>query len=130
MKVIGGAVELLRTTRGCNGKVAVTGFCLGGAMAFAAAAVVLGVVSAVPFYGIARDEYVDWTKPKIPVQAHFGSQDGFISVDRARAVADKVNGAGGSLELHLYEAGHAFMREKDPHAYHTESAKLAWEGIP
>lgn len=127
MKVVSAGVSTLRATAGCNGNVAVTGFCLGGAMAFAAAALVPGIVAAVPFYGIAKDEYVDWTKLRVPVQGHFGARDGFISPDRARRIAETVNASGGSFELHMYEAGHAFMRAHDPQAYDAPSAKLAWE---
>jgi carboxymethylenebutenolidase len=126
MSVIEGAVEYLRHLEGCSGKVAVTGFCLGGAMAFAAAALVPHVSGAVPFYGIARDEYVDWTKVRVPIQAHFGKADPIIREERVHALAEKARAGGASLELHLYEAGHAFMRAGDAHAYHEPSAVLAW----
>ena len=31
------------------------------------------------------------------------------------------------MELFVYDAGHAFMRETDPSKYDPTSAKLAWE---
>lgn len=37
-----------------------------------------------------------------------------------------MNGSGGSFELFVYEANHAFMRVGDETAYDEASAKLAW----
>jgi len=59
---------------GCT-KVGVTGFCLGGALAFAAAALCPEISAAAPFYGIPIGlrtgrlaEIVDLTTIKVPVQ--------------------------------------------------------------
>ena len=126
VEIIAGAATALRQLARANGHVAVTGFCLGGGMSLAAACLVSGIDAAVPFYGTPRDEYVDWTKLRVPVLAHFGAHDPMIPTARPQSIASTVNGAGGSFELHLYDAGHAFMREADPHAFHAESAALAW----
>ena len=48
-----------------------------------------------------------------------------MSADRIATIRDRVNAAGGAMELFFYEGGHAFMRE-DPSTYHAESAALAW----
>lgn len=31
------------------------------------------------------------------------------------------------MDLYVYDAGHAFMRETDPSKYDAPSTKLAWE---
>jgi carboxymethylenebutenolidase len=109
-----------------NTRVAVTGFCLGGAMTLAAACNIEGLGAAVPFYGTPKDEYANGWRAKAPILGHYAKNDGFVSIERARAVAAMVNANGGSFELHEYDAGHAFMREADPTAYHAPSADLAW----
>ncbi len=114
--------ELARRT---GQKVGVTGFCMGGAMAFAAASLP-GVACAVPFYGIPRADYFDAAKMRCPIQAHFAARDDWARADRAQALADAVNARGGRMELHVYDAGHAFMREGDPAVYSPTQAELAW----
>lgn len=126
MKVVEGAVKALAAHPRCNGRVAITGFCVGGAMALAAACNVEGLSAVIPFYGIPRAEYADWTKVRAPIEGHYGAHDGSIPAARAQGVADAVNAAGGSMTLHLYEAGHAFMRAGDPGVYVADAAKLAW----
>jgi carboxymethylenebutenolidase len=127
MEIVAGALAALAVHPRCNGKVAIAGFCLGGAVSLAAACLVPGLAAAVPFYGTPKDEYVDWTKLAIPVLAHFGEKDPIIPAARPRAIAERVHAAGGAMELHLYDAGHAFMRASDPLAFHAPSAALAWE---
>jgi carboxymethylenebutenolidase len=107
-------------------KVGVTGFCLGGAISLAAACHVPGLSAAVPFYGIPRRDLVNFATPCPPIQAHFGSRDASIPVGRIQLVADMAQLAGHRFELCLYDAGHAFMREKDPKAYDAPAAELAW----
>ncbi|MDQ3036527.1 MAG: dienelactone hydrolase family protein [Myxococcota bacterium] len=126
MQDVKAAVARLQQDPRCNGKIAITGFCMGGAIAFAAATSVEGLAVAVPFYGIPIPGYFDATKVKCPIQAHFAKQDQFADAGRAAAFRDEVHAHGGSMELHVYDAGHAFMREKDPSAYDEASAKAAW----
>ena len=60
--------------RGCV-KVGVTGFCMGGALAFASAALLPDDISAAaPFYGIPSPQLCDLATIKIPVQCHFGAK--------------------------------------------------------
>lgn len=128
MKAIEGAVAYLGAHPRCEGKkVGVTGFCLGGAMSIAAACTVAGISAAVPFYGIPRPDFVDFTGGRPPILAHFGKNDGSITPDRIERVAAAAAAAGSRFELCLYEAGHAFMRAHDPKAYEPTSAALAWK---
>ena len=63
---IGEAVAHLRSHPRCNGRVAVVGFCLGGALTLAAARYVPGLAAAVPFYGLPRiptDQFIGVQKP-------------------------------------------------------------------
>lgn len=110
----------------CSGRVAVTGFCLGGAVTLAAACNLSDLAAAVPFYGIPKAEHADYARVTAPIQAHFGAADPLIAKERAESVREQLLAAGKSVELHLYDAGHAFMRAGDPQAYHEPSATLAW----
>lgn len=127
LDVIAGAARYLATHARSIGKIGVTGFCLGGAMALAAACGVDEVRAAVPFYGTPKDQYLDFAPTKAPIQGHYGKLDGFVSPDRAKELAERAGRAGARFELHLYDAGHAFLREHDPAAYEPVSAKLAWD---
>lgn len=124
---IGGAVAHLRAHPRCNGKVGVLGFCMGGALTFAAALKVEGITCAVPFYGLPQIPPDELAKIRIPVQAHFAKRDEWAKASVAEEIQKKVRAAGGQMELHTYEAGHAFMRDTDPSKYDAPSAKLAWE---
>jgi carboxymethylenebutenolidase len=127
LEVVRGAVAYLALHPRCTGKVGITGFCLGGAITLAAACNVEGLGAAVPFYGIPLPEYADYAKVKAPIQGHYGEKDPIIPVEKPRAVEAAVRAAGGDADIFLYDAGHAFLREGDPDAYHEASAKLAWE---
>lgn len=111
--------------RGCT-SIGVIGFCMGGAMTFAAATAVDGIACAVPFYGIPVAEYWDAAKIRVPVQAHFAKVDNWAKAERAAELAAAVNARGGSMELFVYDAPHAFMRAGDPKVYNADAAATAW----
>ncbi len=113
--------------RGAGAKsVGVVGFCLGGALAVAAACHVPGLSAAVAFYGVPRADKVDYAKVAAPIQAHFGARDPHATVAKAEAMRDAVLGGGGSFELCVYDADHAFVNDTRPAVYSQENAELAW----
>jgi carboxymethylenebutenolidase len=116
---IAGAVEFLRERS--SGKVAVTGYCLGGALALASAVNIRGLAAVVPFYGFPGD--LDWSKVDAPVQAHFAKHDTWATVENAQKVKDAVKVP---MELHVYDAQHAFANDRRPEVYNVEAAKQAW----
>jgi carboxymethylenebutenolidase len=124
---IGAAAAHLRGHARSNGKVGVLGFCMGGALAFAAALNVDGIACAVPFYGLPQVPPDQLGKIKIPVEAHFAKRDEWAKASVAEEIQKKIRAAGGQMDLFVYDAGHAFMRETDPSKYDAPSAKLAWE---
>lgn len=124
MEIVAACAEEL--TRRTGKKVGITGFCMGGAMAFAAAASVPSIACAVPFYGIPKAEYWDASKMRCPIQAHFAKVDDWARADEAEKMAAAVRARGGSMEVFVYDAGHAFMRDGDATTYSPENAKLAW----
>ena len=124
---IGEAVAFLKSHERSSGKVAVTGFCMGGALTFAAAATLPGLAAAVPFYGLPPMK-LDWSHVTAPVLAHFAKHDEWATASGAEEIKRAIDAAGKTtMELHVYDANHAFMRDSDPKAYDEKSAKLAWE---
>lgn len=110
-----------------TGKVGVLGFCMGGAVTFVASRTVPEAAAFAPFYGIPNASRVDFTAaPYGPIEAHFAKVDAWATPEKAEAIVQAVNAAGGSATLHTYDGGHAFMRASDPAAYHAASAELAF----
>jgi len=124
---IGDAVAHLRGHARSNGKVAVVGFCMGGALTFAASRHVEGLACAVPFYGVPQLPLDEYAKIKTPISAHFAKNDEWAKASIAEDIQRKVRAGGGHMDLYVYDAGHAFMRETDPSRYNEAAAKLAWE---
>ena len=127
LDVIAGAVAFLKSHPRCTGKVGVIGFCMGGAFAFSAACAIPDLDAVVPFYGVPDPSKVDYAKVNAPIQAHFSKTDAWATPAAAEAVKRQLEARGKTMELHLYDAGHAFMNDARPEAYDAPSAKLAWE---
>jgi carboxymethylenebutenolidase len=117
---IAGAVAFLRDRS--NGKVAVTGYCMGGALSLASAVNIPGLAAVVPFYGLPGD--LDWSKVTAPIQAHFAQHDDWATIAGAEKVKAAVKVP---MELHTYDAQHAFCNETRPDVYNAAAAKQAWD---
>jgi carboxymethylenebutenolidase len=124
---IASAVARLKADPECNGRVAVVGFCMGGALTLAAACAVDGLAAAVPFYGLPQLTMDAYAKVKAPVQAHFAKKDDWAKASVAEEIQKSVRSGGGQMDLFVYDAGHAFMRWTDPAVYDGTNAGLAWE---
>lgn len=93
----------------CNGKVAVAGFCWGGARSFRFAASRANLAAAFVFYGNSPDSS-DIAKIKCPVYGFYGGNDARINAAIPKT-ATLMKQAGKSFEPVTYEdAGHGFMR--------------------
>jgi carboxymethylenebutenolidase len=122
-----GAVKALKEHPRCNGKIAVAGFCMGGALSFASACHVPGLAAVVPFYGVPPAEKVDYAKVTAPVLAHFAKRDDWAKPEKAEEIQKKLRAAGKSMELHVYDAQHAFMNDTRPEVHDAACAALAWD---
>ncbi|WP_437762270.1 dienelactone hydrolase family protein [Sorangium sp. So ce281] len=126
LEEIAGAARFLSAHERSTGKVGVIGFCMGGALSFAAAATIPELAAAVPFYGVPSPA-PDYTRVKAPILAHFAARDGWATPAAAEAIQKELAARGQSMELHVYDADHAFANDTRPEVYAPEAAKLAWE---
>jgi carboxymethylenebutenolidase len=126
MQIVEAAVQALSKDPRTNGKVGITGFCLGGGQALAAACTVPGIAAAVPFYGTPPDAFLRFSPHTPPIQGHYAKVDGFVDPERVRRIVASAEAAGARFELHFYDGGHAFLRRGDPSVFHAPSAELAW----
>lgn len=124
-KIIDGAVAQLA---GMGGKVAVTGFCLGGALTLASA-IRLGerIAAAVPFYGIPGPEAGDPSTIKAPLQGHFAQHDDWVTPKRVDELDAKLTKGGVPHEIHRYDAHHAFFNEARKDVHDPEASKASWD---
>ena len=105
-----------------EGPVGIIGFCLGGSIAFLAAAKLSGLSAAVGYYGGQIAKNVD-SAPKIPTQLHFGETDASIPMSDVDLIKQK---RGGDTEIYVYpDAGHGFNCDERG-SYNEAAAKLAW----
>ncbi|WP_410644989.1 dienelactone hydrolase family protein [Amycolatopsis sp. lyj-346] len=120
-------VAHLRSLPSVTGGVGVLGFCLGGSLAFAAAAEGDPDV-AVSFYGSTVAAQIDGlARVACPIQFHFGGQDPFIPRSDV-AVVEAAVAAHPGAEIHVQEeAGHAFHNHVAPMFHHPAAAARAWE---
>jgi len=118
---IGAAVSFLRSHPRGNGKVAVMGYCMGGALSFAAACNIPGLDAVVPFYGIPSGQ--DYGKITAPVQAHFAEHDEWATVDAGKKIESQVK----TMKLFTYDAHHAFCNDRRPEVFNASAAAQSWD---
>ncbi len=130
-----------------NGRVGVTGFCMGGMYALMAACGDLGFEAAVPFYGLLshahgilhdpagldparkpREPLAVARELSCPLLAFYGDADEFVPMDDVRALERELARADAAAEVVVVAgAGHAFMNDTRPAAYRPDAAAAAWK---
>ncbi len=108
-------------------QVTVLGFCMGGALTLLAAANVPEIASAVCFYGIPPEQFLDPSTIKIPLLAHFAKLDDWCTPQRVDQLERKLTEGNVPFTLHRYDAQHAFMNENRPEVHDPKNAEVAWE---
>jgi carboxymethylenebutenolidase len=125
-----GAVQYLKASG--STKVAVTGFCMGGALTLLAAVNAPELDAAVVWYGVPPLEYVDPTKIKAPLMGHFGTRDTVFPIEKVDELEKKLRQSAVAFEFFRYDAKHAFANETADSKkleflqYDAKAAELAW----
>ena len=118
-----------------SNRLGVTGFCMGGRIAWLMAASNPIFKCTVPFYG--GNIMGNWgpgntpfsmaNNINCPMLFHFGAEDGNPSVADRDSFDAELTRLGKDFEFHTYEgAGHAFMDYTNPERHHAASADAAW----
>ncbi len=124
-QIVRGAAQFLLKS---SPKVAVSGFCMGGAVAVLAACRVPEFEAAIPFYGLPPESVAKPADVKVPIQGHFANSDDFVTPEKANAFEAGLKAARKTFEIYRYDASHAFMNEqRSVHDRHC--AELAWERV-
>jgi carboxymethylenebutenolidase len=105
---IRGAVQFLKAR---GGKVAVTGFCMGGALTLLALTMTPELDAGVVWYGCPPLDYVDASKISVPVLGHWATQDQFFPIATVDLLEEKLTAAGVNHQFHRYLAHHGFANE-------------------
>ncbi len=129
-----GAVQHLKTLKTASGKVGVTGFCMGGALTILTLTMAPEADAGVVWYGLPPLEFVDASKIKAPMMAHWASQDKAFAIEQVDALEAKLAEAKIRYEGHRYLAQHGFANETalGPRRlpitqYDAAWAQLAWD---
>jgi carboxymethylenebutenolidase len=125
-----GAVQYLKASG--STKVAVTGFCMGGALTLLAAVNAPELDAAVVWYGVPPLEYVDPAKIKAPLMGHFGIRDTVFPIEKVDELEKKLRQSAVPFKFFRYDAKHAFANETADSKkleflhYDPKAAELAW----
>ena len=135
---IGACLDHLRTLPAVrDDRVAVLGYCLGGAFAIQAAGVHRPRLSAaIVFYGRVRYRDLTLEKPRhpidalaggcCPVQGHFGEEDQGIPLTEVAALRARLGELNPESAVYTYPgAGHGFFNDARS-SYHREAAERSW----
>jgi carboxymethylenebutenolidase len=119
------ALEQLRAQPGISAAPAVLGFCLGGTLAWAAAAT--GEPSCcVSYYGSGVPSMLGMIDQiSCPTLLHFGNADPFIPNEGVDEVGAAIAGRPG-FQLNVETAGHAFDNHESDMFYNEAAASAAW----
>lgn len=131
---IRGAVQYLKGRKLGRGKVGVTGYCMGGALTVLSSTMVPEMDAGVIWYGLPPLEYVDASKIKAPLQAHWATQDGAFPIASVDGLEAKFKEANVCYEGFRYLAHHAFANETAQGRnriaitqYDAAWAQIAWD---
>lgn len=118
------AARTLRESPATTGQVGAVGYCLGGRLAYLAAAGAL-VDCAAGFYGVGIEDHLD-QPPRRPLMLHFGDADRYCPPETVSRIAAHLAGSP-DARVHRYpDADHAFAREGSP-LYRKPAALVSYE---
>jgi len=119
------AVSAVRNLQGCNGKVALLGYCLGALMVFLTAARYQGVEGAIAYHGGDTDKYLGEVGGlNAPLLMHLAEEDEFISKAAQAEIKAALSKKPNATVYSYPGQSHAFSRHNGAH-YNAAAAALA-----
>lgn len=124
MEDITECVKVLRSRSEIIGKIGALGFCLGGRLAYLAAAR-SGVDCAVAYYGVTIDDYLnEAVNISVPMTLHFAENDQYAPPATVIKIQDALR-EHKNTNIHTYpQVDHGFSRTGSNH-FHKTTADLA-----
>ena len=121
---IRGAIDQVRSSAGCDGKVGAVGYCLGGRLAYLTATRTDSDAS-VGYYGVGIEGYLgEAERLAHPLMLHIAEEDGFVPKE-AQALIEGALKDHPQVSLHTYPGcDHAFARPGGAH-YDAKAAAQA-----
>lgn len=123
-ETLAGWIGWLKADSRGTGKVATVGWCFGGAWSLNAS-IAAPVDATVIYYGRVERSPEDLAKLEGPVLGHFAEQDEWINREMVAGFEKNMGLAGKTLEVHWYDADHAFANPTGDN-YRKPEAELAW----
>ena len=109
-------------------KLGITGYCMGGTFALAAACDIDELAAAAPFYGDIPSEDV-LKKLKAPTLFIAGKRDAWINPEKVNQLKEAARKYELPVEVVSYDADHAFFNNTRPEVYDAEAAADAWRRV-
>lgn len=110
---------------GERAKLATIGWCFGGGWSLSAS-LAFPVDGTVIYYGRVNRPASELSKLNGPVLGHFATRDEWITKSMVDGFVTAMDAAHKPLEVHWYEADHAFANPTGSH-YDAEDALLSWQ---
>lgn len=123
-ETLAGWIGWLKADSRGTGKVATVGWCFGGGWSLNAS-IAAPVDATVIYYGRVERGPEDLAKLEGPVLGHFAEQDKWINRQMVAGFEKNMGLAGKTLEVHWYDADHAFANPTGDN-YRKPEAELAW----
>ncbi|WP_354682595.1 dienelactone hydrolase family protein [Cupriavidus necator] len=92
-------------------RIAVMGYCMGGALSLLSLCQHRMLAAGVIWYGYPPLEYLDASEIRAPIIGHWAIQDAFFAIDTVNELERRLNAAGARAQFHRYLAHHAFANE-------------------
>jgi carboxymethylenebutenolidase len=125
---VGAAIDYLKASPQCSGRIGVIGFCMGGGNSLKTACMFGADIHACAiFYGRISDLSL-LQGLACPIIGNFGGEDRGITSWALHDLRPAVQHMGKSLNMKIYPgAPHGFARHTTPNAYQPEAAQDAWD---
>lgn len=126
-EILGAGDHLLGLPECSSATFGVVGFCMGGALAQAAATRGPKVGAAVSFYGGFKKVTLEWERLSAPLLLIYGENDRGVPASQGIELEKKLRAMGKSVDAVVYpSADHAFFNDSRPEVYNREASEDAW----